>query len=124
MDPSKILPRREWISVLDDHRRSQTSGGIFLPGHETGIEKVTEGSGVIVRIGPGDKAKTLDLTEGSRIIYRSFLKYANRIEAEEEWSHGTLKHYFLMSIDDILAITEKGVDVGVFSGRPATGEVK
>lgn len=124
MDPSKVRAKRDWISVLDDQRKEKTSSGIFLPGHETGIEKVTEGTGTLIRVGNGDKNKVLGLKTGDRIVYRGFLKHANRIETEEKWADGTSKHYFLMSTDDVLAIIEGKVEVGVFSGRPATGEVK
>lgn len=124
MEPNKVRAKRDWISVLDDQRKTKTFGGIFLPGHETGIEKVTEGTGTVVRVGNGDKNKTLGLKTGDRIVYRGFLKHANRIETEEKWDDGTSKHYFLMSTDDVLAIISEGIEVGVFSGRPATGEVK
>lgn len=111
-DPEKIRPRKDWVIVQDDSRREKTSGGIILPTQETGLEKVTEGAGTIIRVGPGDLNRTLDLAPGLRIVYRSFLKYANDIPVESK------NRFFFMSSEDIMAVIAKGVDVGVFSGRP------
>jgi len=118
MDITKLKPRRDWTLVLADPRRVATQGGIFLPGHETGVEKVTEGAGLIIAVGPGEKNAGLKIEKGDRILYRAFLKHANRMETDEVWENGEAKCYFLMNSDDILGVMAPGVDVGVFSGRP------
>lgn len=117
MDPTKIRPRRDWVLVLDDPRKEVLASGILLP-TETGAEKVTEGAGTLVRIGTGDKVKALNIEPGLRVVYRSYLKYANPIESEETWPSGVKKRYFLMSCEDLFAVVQPGVEVGVFSGRP------
>lgn len=125
MNALKLRPKRDWLVVLADKRRTTTSGGIFLPGYETGVEKVTEGSGTVIRTSnSGDKIKVLKeqgLVDGAKIVYRDFVKHANPIvdiDTEDKWSDGTRKHYFLMSVDDVLGVLAKGTEVGVFSGRP------
>jgi co-chaperonin GroES (HSP10) len=117
-DISKVRPRRDWLLVLADARRDKTASGLLLPGHETGVEKVTEGAGLVISVGPGEKNRVLGLEKGVRIVFRSFIKHANRLPVEESWDSGEQKIYFLMSSDDAIGVMAPGVDVGVFSGRP------
>lgn len=121
-DPSKLRPQRDWVSILMEERRVQLDSGLFLPTKETGVEKVTEGAGVIIRVGPGELNKTLDLAPGQRVLVRSYFKYANYIETDETWPSGAKKEYFFMSSKDIMALIPKEADVGVFS-RPAMSAV-
>ncbi len=115
-DPKTIRPRRDFALVKADPRKEQV-GLILLPVSETGVEKVTERAGTIVKLGPGDKAKQIDLAEGDRIVYRGFLKHANPVETVEG-------EYFLMSVDDVLCVLPKdgSIEVGCFSGRPESPE--
>ena len=124
MDPRKVRPRDGWLLVLDEPRQERTAGGLFLPGHETGAEKVSQGAGTIIRVGPGEKCRKLGLEEGQRVLYRGFLKWANPIETEEKWESGQRKQYFIMSRDDILGIVAPDTDVSIFGGRPAVPEKK
>lgn len=113
-DPHKLRPVKEdWVIVLNDKRRTQTAGGIILTEEETGIEKVTEGAGTIIRVGKGPKIDAEKLKEGDRIVYRSYLRIPNRIPTENREDE-----YFFMAVDDIMAVIQPGVEVGVFSGRP------
>lgn len=116
MDPSKILPKRDWCLVRCDARQTKV-GLIELPVNETGVEKVTERAGTVIRVGPGEKAKVLDLKAGDRVVFRGFLKYANPVPTDDGSEH------FLMSIDDVLCVTEGDINVGVFS-RPSQHAVE
>jgi co-chaperonin GroES (HSP10) len=118
MNPYSVRPRDGWVVVLADPRKDKTSGGIYVPTALTGVEKVTEGAGRIIRVGPGKKNHDLGLETDLRVVYRGFLKYANPIETEEKWANGENKVYFIMSSEDLLAVLPPGVEVGVFSGRP------
>jgi co-chaperonin GroES (HSP10) len=111
-----LIPRRDWALVVCDER-PKTVGGLFLPEQELGVEKVTERSGVVLRLGPGDKAATIDLKEGYHVVFRNFLKHAHPVPNEKNLEA------FLMDVDDILAVTEGPVSVGAFS-RPATSAVE
>lgn len=117
MDPKTIRPKRDFISVQADPRKEITSGGLYLPPSETGVEKVTERAGTVIRVGPG-KGEQLSLKSGDRVVYRGFLKHANPIQTDD----GT--EAFLMSVDDVLAVVEGDVHVGCFSGRPLNPELK
>lgn len=117
MDPRKFRPRRDWIVVLADPREEKV-GSILLP-IETGVEKVTEGAGTLISVGKGEKTDKLGLEAGQRVMFRGFVKYAHRLETDNPQ-----EHYFLMSVEDILAVIPEGVDVGVFSGRPQVPERK
>lgn len=122
MDPKIIRPRRDWVLILDDRRIQKLASGLFLPINETGVEKVTEGAGTVIKVGPGIKNDRLGLRAGDRVIYRAFLKYANTVETEEVWEVGVPKKYFLMSSDDLMAVVEPGVEVGVFSSPTTSGK--
>ena len=132
IEPSNYLPEHVrvkdgWITVLADPRKTKTESGILLAPNETGVEKVTEGMGVIVRVGPGERNVKIGLEKGMRIFYRGFLKHANPIESEERWGkpyEDQKKMYFIMNSDDVLGILAPGVEVGVFSGRPMVPEAK
>ena len=113
----KITPRRDWVLVLDGPRKVHTAGGILVPTAETGIEKVSVGSGELVAVGPGVKNDKLGLRVGDKVVYRSFLKHAHKIETDDKWSDGSSKIYFLMSSDDLLSVADPGLEVGVFSGK-------
>jgi co-chaperonin GroES (HSP10) len=122
-DPTKVRPRDGWVVVLADQRRTKLDSGLLLP-IETGVEKVTEGAGLLIRVGQGRKNHTLGLEAGQRVVYRGYLKYANPIPTEETWSDGEAKQYFVMSVDDLIGVMAPGVEVGVFSGRPQVPERK
>jgi co-chaperonin GroES (HSP10) len=113
-DPKSIRVKDGWCIVLMDERKVQLDSGILLP-VETGAEKVTEGAGVLIRVGGGKKIKALEIEAGQRICCRSYLKYANPIETDEKWPSGAKKEYFLMSADDIMGVLAEGVAVGVFT---------
>jgi co-chaperonin GroES (HSP10) len=117
-DPTKIKVKDEWAVVLAEPRKVELSSGLFLPPSETGVEKVTQGAGTIIRVGEGEKNSRLGLEKGQRILYRTFLKYANPIETDEKWESGVPKEYFIINTKEIMAIIPPDVDVGVFSGRP------
>ncbi len=121
-DPKRIRIRDGWVVVLMDQRQEVLDSGIVLP-FEVGAEKVTEGAGTIFRVGLGEKNEMLGLQNGQRICLRSYLKYANAIPNEERWADGRPKEYFILNVDDILAVMDDGVRVGVFS-RPAMGAVE
>lgn len=119
--PTDIVPRREWVLVLDEPRPEKV-GSLYLPGEETHEEKMMEGAGTVMVLGPGLKKGVLGLEVGQRVMYRSFLKHGNPIEHGETWEDGTKKSYFLMAIDDILAVIPQGLSVGVYGGRPMVKE--
>jgi co-chaperonin GroES (HSP10) len=121
-DPLKLRVKDSWAVVLMDERVEQLASGIILA-TVTAAEKVTEGAATLVRIGEGKKNRELGLEPGMRICLRSYLKYANAIPNEETWPSGTGKEYFILNVDDILAIVPDGAQVGVYS-RPAMGAVE
>jgi co-chaperonin GroES (HSP10) len=123
-DPKNIRPRDGWVVVLAEPRKTVMESGLLLAPNETGAEKVTEGAGLLIRVGPGKKNTQLGLEAGLRIVFRGFLRWANPIETEEKWEDGKNKQYFIMSAEDILCVIPDGVEVGVYSGRPQNPELK
>lgn len=123
IDPRRVRPRRDWALVLCDPRKVVLDSGLVLPGEETGAEKVTERAGTIIRLGPSEhKVEKMGVCEGSSVIFRGYLKHANPVPHDEKWEDGSAKEYFLMDLDDLFAITDGTVSIGVFSGRPQVPE--
>ena len=121
MNPRNVRPKKDWVSVLCDQRKVELASGIILH-TETGAEKVTERAGTIVRVGNGEKAAQIGLKEGDRVVFRGYLKHANPIPHDEKWADGTEKEYFLMDINDVFAVMDGPVEVGIYSGRPMSPE--
>jgi co-chaperonin GroES (HSP10) len=124
VNPRNIRPRRDWALVLADARKTVLASGIILPGEETGVEKVTERAGMVIRLGPSVRAGVMGLKEEDRIVFRGFIKHHMPIETDELWEDGSKKEYFLMDIADVFAVTDPDVNVGVFSGRPSQSAVE
>jgi co-chaperonin GroES (HSP10) len=116
-DPLKIRPVRNFCLVLADPRKEVLESGIILA-VETGVEKVTEGTGRILRVGTGEKIPQIGLENGQRVVFRSYLKYANPVTCRLQWPDGRTKEHFLIACDDIIAIIPEDMQVGVFSGHP------
>jgi co-chaperonin GroES (HSP10) len=114
-DPTKIRPKGGWVSVLAKPRAEKLESGLFLPTAETGVEKVTESEGTIIRVGINERTKVMGLEPGQRIFYRGYLKYPNALETDEKWPNGQKKEYFFMAADDIFGEVAPGVEIGVFS---------
>lgn len=115
-DPERIRPKRDWALVQADPRKTVLASGLHVP-IELGVEKVMERSGRLLRLGPGEKAFKMDLAEGDRIVFRTFLKYANPVDTGDD------REVFLMDVDDIMAVTDGTIEVGALS-RPAMSSVE
>src|SRR5690606_26238988 len=74
-DPTKVRVRDGWCVVKMEPRKVELSSGIVLPPSETGAEKVDSGCAVVVRVGEGQKNRTLGLENGMRVALRSYLKH-------------------------------------------------
>jgi len=107
-DPTKVRVRDGWCVVKMEPRKVELSSGIVLPPSETGAEKVDSGCAVVVRVGEGQKNRTLGLENGMRVALRSYLKHANPIPTEQG-------EFFIVSSDDIAMILPPDIEVGVFS---------
>lgn len=129
-DPYVIRPKRGWVIIRHDKRKTRLSSGLILE-EETNAEKLHEGSGVIIRLGRGPRIEASGLKEGDRVMYRTYLRHAVPIEADLYWpvsgnSEQRLQEepqkmkFFFMSIDDITAVIDSDVEVGAISERKAT----
>ena len=104
-----IRPIRNWCLIKYEKREQSIYGGLlYLPNSETTPEKLSQGLGEVVALGPGDKVKATGIQVGDRVAYRSYLVYANPVD-----------DHCVISIDDLLGVVSKDTTVGVFSS-PAT----
>jgi len=117
LDYKKFSPRGKWVVVKEDPRPEKTGGGIVLPQKQTEVERVTEGTGRILKVG-SDREGILDATggvmleAGQRIFFRGFLKDAFHEFSRDE--DGRL--IFLLRAEDIMGIIESDdIQMGTFS---------
>lgn len=104
-------PMNDWVIVKADPRRAETKGGIVLPQQELLAEKVTEGTGIILKVGPKIKEKIgVPLEPGERIVFRGFLK-----DVFHEFEEESGCRVFILRADDVLMTVDKDVDVGIYS---------
>lgn len=114
MDPYKLVPRRDWVVVLDDCRKEELTSGIVLPVTPT-AERLSQKSGTIIAVGVGNKNKELGLTPDTRVAYRFHMSYAQPLPIDDRWPDGSKKQYFFMATDDLLMVLEPTTEVGFLS---------
>lgn len=112
MNPIKVKPSRDWCLVLHDKRVMTLKSGLVLPLTETTTERLSQGSGLLVRLGNGDKIKALGLIKGLRVVFRTYLRHLNPVYGDdiEPWDDGSEKRYFLIHVDDLIAVSDQTTD--------------
>lgn len=112
LDWKSFKPLHKWLLVKADPRVKKTKGGIELPDELTKIERVMEGTGVVLKVGDDVPEKSgVNLSPGDRIAFRGFLKDAFQ-EFEPEDDGQTI---FLLRVEDVLAVIDENVQMGAFS---------
>jgi co-chaperonin GroES (HSP10) len=106
---TKIKPARNFVLVKVDGD-VRKFGSILLPEEKSGVEKVSESSG-IVKATPSeywidDRRVDCPISVGDRILFRDFLSKNNVVD----------KDLFLLHHTDILAIIPQDMEVGALSG--------
>lgn len=105
---TNIKPTRSMVLVKRDGD-VRKFGSILLPDAKTGLEKVSESSGVVQAVPSEywieDRRVSCDLSVGDRILFRAFLAEQNVVDDD----------LFLLHHADILAIIPGDVEVGVYS---------
>ena len=112
IDSAKVRPLHKWVVVKADPRVKKTSGGIELPDMMLAAERVMEGTGKVLSVG----RKVADtccfpLEPGMRVCFRGFLK---DVTAREFLPIDDCP-VFMLQADDILAVIDDDVQMGVFA---------
>jgi co-chaperonin GroES (HSP10) len=91
----------------------QSESGLFIA-KDPDKEVRTEGVAEVLSYAPkrGMERAPLALSPGDKIIYRGFLRYANQVGEVFEADKGC--DFFLLSIDDVLAIVEGSGTLGAY----------
>jgi co-chaperonin GroES (HSP10) len=108
-----VRPLGKWVLVKADQRVKKTASGIILTDELTRIERVTEGSGRLLRVG---QEAMKDVEPGERIMYRGFLKDAFHTAFERDEDDRD-RQIFMLRIEDILAVIPDDLEIGCFSGN-------
>ncbi len=109
----EVRPLKKWVLVKSDPRMRQTKGGIALPDQLLGVERVMEGTGILLKV--GNRVREVleaPLEPGTRVCFRGFLKDASAMEFNR---HEDGCQVFMLHADDILAVVGDGVTLGAFS---------
>ena len=109
----RVRPRNGWVLVKSEPRVKQSKGGIVLPDGLLKMERMMEGTGVVLRMG----SKVCDelnfhLEEGMRVCYRGFLKDASAWLFDR---HEDGCQVFMIEATDLLAVVDPGVELGALS---------
>lgn len=106
-------PLGKWVLIKSDPRVKKTSGGIILTEELTGIERVMEGTGRVLKVGP-TAALERGILEDERICFRGFLKDAfhDAFTKDEDGCQ-----VFLLRMEDVLMVLPDDVEMGFFSGK-------
>ena len=105
-------PHAKWVFVKADERVKKTKGGIILTDELTGVEKVMEGSGRLLKVG-SEVRDTIGypVEPGMRIMYRGFLK-----DAFQDFGKEDDCDIFMLRAEDLLCVIEDDeTKVGFFS---------
>jgi len=117
VDPHKILPYEDFVVVELEARKDRTASGLFLAHAETGVEKVREGAGHVVAVGPGKvfergphsgERRPMEVHVGNRVLFKRFLKDAIPLAKKNDLE------YCMIREGDLLGILDEDIEVGVF----------
>ena len=112
LDWKQFKPMSKWVVVKADPRVKKTKGGIELPDMQLAAERVMEGTGRLLKVGPDvSKAVNFAVEPGMRICFRGFLKDAFQGFLREEDDCPI----FLLRAEDIMAILDDEVQMGMLS---------
>lgn len=105
----------KWIVVKGDPRTKTTKGGIELPDQMVGVERVMEGTGVVLKVGSDRKAVEdyagFQLEAGMRICFRGFLKDAfAEFDTDDDG-----QPIFLLRVEDVMMVIPDDIKMGAFS---------
>ena len=112
----KVKPLNSFVLVRPEVR-ARRYGSIIIGDHDLGIEKVCEGTGIIVNMPDELWPKSVEAKKpvqeppfkiGDRVLYRAFLADAHIVEHDGE--DASLIHF-----EDLMAVVDKSVDVGALS---------
>lgn len=109
IDWRTFQPLQKWVLVKADPRVKKTAGGILLTEELTGIEKVMEGTGRVLKVGT---EASKDIEPGARICFRGFLKEAFHMAFRRDKDGCQI---FMLRIEDVLAELDDDVTMGAFS---------
>ena len=115
VDPLKFRPLHDWVVVKIEKRATVSKGGLHLPNTTTGLEKVMEGDGRVVAVGPGALRKNGrrlppgDVNVGDRVTFRRYLKDAQPLDKVDGYE------YSLFRADDLQGVLSEDAVIGPLS---------
>jgi len=107
---AKIRPLPGWALCKTLEAKTTSSGGILLV---TDVDKnvTSEGVAQILEINSKD-GDHCPISIGDNVVYRGFLRFCNQVG--EMYDTDRNCEYFLLSIDDILAVVSGPATVGLY----------
>jgi len=110
VDWRTFRPLHKWVLVKADPRVKKTLGGIVLTDELTKVERVMEGTGMVLKCGP---EAMKEVEPGERVCYRGFLKDAFHDAFQRDEDDCQI---FLLRIEDVLMAIPPELEMGEWSG--------
>ena len=114
VDPLKFRPLDDWVVIEIAQRKTMTAGGIHLPDSTTHREKVMEGDGSVIAIGPGrlrpngKRLPPVDIEVGDRVTFRRYLKDAQPLTKVDG------VEFALFRADDLQGVLAPDAAIGAY----------
>jgi co-chaperonin GroES (HSP10) len=106
----KIRPMPGWALCRTLPHAEKTAGGIFIP-KDVDKEVTSEGVAEVLDITP-KRGGSIPFEKGDKIIYRGFLRFCNQVG--EMYGEHRACEYFLLNLDDALAVVTGPTTVGLY----------
>ena len=106
----KIKPMPGWVLCRTLEHSTKTASGLFIP-KDVDKEVTSEGVAEVLDVNPKHGHES-PFAAGDKIIYRGFLRFCNQV-GEMFGEHRSCQ-YFLLNIDDALAVVGGPCTVGLY----------
>lgn len=111
-----IRPMPGWVLCKTLPHKTKTSGGLHMP-KDVDDEVTSEGVAIVLESCPRENMPNV-LQKGDAIVYRGFLRFCNQVG--EAYGEQRSCEYFLLNIDDVLAVVEGPATIGLYGEYEVT----
>lgn len=107
----RIRPMPGWVLCKTLPHSTKTASGLFIP-KDIDKDVTSEGVAEVIEVRPKE-GMPAPFKEGDKIVYRGFLRFCNQLG--EFFDEHRSCEYFMLNIDDALAVVTGPVTVGLYS---------
>ena len=112
----RLKPMPGWVLCKTHPHKTETASGLVLP-KDVDTEVTSEGVAEVVALCP-KRGAAAPFSPGDKILYRGFLRFCNQF-GEMFGEHRNCE-YFLLNIDDALAVVSGPATIGLYGEYEVT----